>query len=470
MIVFLIIAVVCLCALYAFVQYVQKEPAKQKQLGTNVNIGSFLNIEDFFNESEQKPNETENVSGGLQGKTLHPVILEPLAQNFSSEGHLVKILSETNRQPVETITTFRQSFVRDEDFAFMQNSGVKKVRLPVGWWIFAFSAAGSSVEGQLETSVLVTDPYSNGQVQQVCGTRCLLEGFLRRAKAHNLTVLIDLHALQGGSSRGSYNGVSGIIHEPVFWNKEVVPEGFNPSHFVDHPEEYTQAHGLKTWVDILRWVKGLGPELAGTVSGVCPMNEPAHLLPQYREKMLSWLAAAVQVYRHFFYDQQTAQFQPNAPRLYVNLIETTWKDSTTEFEEDAANFMHTHCQGIPKDLVSLDVHKYIAWDDRTNTPPSSLVQNVEPAFAEYVATVARRKALCQDKYGLAVSEWSAAWTNISSSAVQFPEYRKLAGKLFKYQVETFGQDMELFFWSLKMPGGHTHRPFWSLEYLSKEIL
>lgn len=434
---------------------------------TNVNIGSFLNIEDFFNECKEFPNEKEDVSGGIQGKSLLPVINTPFPTNFSSEGHLVKVLSDNNRDPVETIRIFRDNFVTDEDFEFMKNVGVKKIRLPVGWWIFEFDLKSDNNNnwGKLD---LIEDPYSDGKVKHVPGTKYLLNNFLTKAKNHNLSVLIDLHALQGGSSKGSYNGVSGIIKDPLFWKNEIIPKNIN--NFINNPEKYKNCEGLKSWIKIINWVKNLPPKLKSTVSGLCPMNEPAHILPDFREKMLDWLSAAIKIYKYFFYNQYTKKIDPTSPRLYINLIETAWGDYNENFEQDCADFMHKNCDDIPKDLISLDVHKYIAWDDRTKMTQEDIFNDISKGFDYYLPDIRKRIELSQNKYGLAVSEWSASWDHISSNAIKFDKYSELVKKMYRYQTEILGKNMELFFWSLKMPGGHTHRPFWSFKYIVNNIL
>ena len=54
----------------------------------------------------------------------------------------------------------------------------------------------------------VPDPFYTDQVAFATIPRDWLEEFLVRCSRHGIRVVLDLHAFPGGSSQGTYNGVS----------------------------------------------------------------------------------------------------------------------------------------------------------------------------------------------------------------------------------------------------------------------
>ncbi|KAG0626777.1 hypothetical protein M758_2G150800 [Ceratodon purpureus] len=73
----------------------------------------------------------------------------------------------------------RDNFIQESDFEWLSNNGINAVRLPVGWWI-AYDSNPPA-------------PYVSGSLQ-------CLENAFKWGKAHNIKIIIDLHAAPGGQS------------------------------------------------------------------------------------------------------------------------------------------------------------------------------------------------------------------------------------------------------------------------------
>jgi hypothetical protein len=452
-------ALAALYATYKVVDYiknpivVKKSPQKSlwskmfnasPKCKTGVNISSFLNIEDYFNEDDSCSKDVEDVSGGLQGKSLQPVINNSLGFKFSSEGHLVTLLGGN---ALNVISEFRDTFITEEDFRYMYNIGIKRIRLPVGWWIFEFNKEASYVK----------DPYCKN-VHQVRGSKELLIKILNLCVKYEITVMIDLHAVQGGASLSSCNGVHGLS-DPVFWDNEEVPD--DVEHFLRYPNG-PKNKGLATWLKIVKWTKNLPDRLKAAIHGLSPLNEPAHLMPIHHYKMISWMSAACEVFKKVFYG---SMYKGVVPSLYINMIQTAWPDRIyNNFEADIFMFMMKNVRTMPSSKTYLDVHNYIAWDyhgdQRYAIYPKDL-HSLREKFSNHVATIGKRERKSRGYFKIAISEWSAAWTNLSGEAIKCPRAKELAGELFKFQEDIYSQH-DSYFSSLKMPGGKSHKHFWSL--------
>lgn len=404
---------------------------------THTNLGSFLNVEDFFNSSSSL---VRDVSGGQNGGFLWPVVTA-LPEPFSSEGHLVNILIDTHggdlSSVVDTMHRFRDTFYTERDFRDMYDRGVQKVRIPVGWW--AFELPG--------TDGMVTDPYLS-TVRHVPVRPELLRKILSWCYMYRIEVMMDLHAVQGGSAAdgASFNGVSDLA-KPVFWDR-VSKDGV------------AQNAAIDTWLKMLAWREALPEHLRQTITGMSPLNEPAHLLPIHNTIMLEWMGQAIARFRGFYAGRS------DVPALYVNLIETAWTDDTS-FPQDTADFMAKHTHGMDPAKVYLDVHRYLAWEyyndaEYARNPFETSVANkrtpifLAQQFRDWQDT---RKKLADGRWRLATSEWSAAWSHLSSESTPDPHW---IDSVFKEQIRNM-PDVEHWFWSWKIPGCMEHALFWSLR-------
>ena len=84
----------------------------------------------------------------------------------------------------------RDSFITDEDFAWIAARGLNAVRLPVGYWVLD-----------------APPPYVSGQDT--------LDRAFRQAARHGLRVLVDLHGAPGSQNGNDHSGRSG----PIEWSR-----------------------------------------------------------------------------------------------------------------------------------------------------------------------------------------------------------------------------------------------------------
>ena len=158
------------------------------------------------------------------------------------------------------------------------------------------------------------------------------------------------------------------------------------------------------------------------------------------------------------------------PSLYINFHESAWPD-IKHFPSDTASFMVEHTTGMDPSKIYLDVHRYIAWtyyndEEYANDPFKAENLKKSPLILarEFQAWQDERKVFAAGRWSLACSEWSAAWSHLSSSSTPNPDW--IQG-LFKEQLK-HTSDVEMWFWSWKIPGGMEHANFWSLRNILEQ--
>jgi hypothetical protein len=142
----------------------------------------------------------------------------------------------------------------------------------------------------------------------------------------------------------------------------------------------------------------------------------------------------------------------------MNFIETAWADPKT-FMADTSKFMVDNIGNLDPNKVFLDVHKYIAWNMGNNkefaiNPDISIIQRYLDDFRIWQC---ERLKFAKDRYRLATTEFSAAYTHYSGLAI--PD-TWLIQHIYDETLKNT-QCIEMWFWSWKIPGGMEHIPFWS---------
>lgn len=305
--------------------------------------------------------------------------------------------------------------------------------------------------------------------------------------------MIDLHAIQGGASHGSYNGVEGVI-PPIFWEE-----------WVKNKTKSNEA--IKTFITIMEWIDSMNnlyslPSGVPIIHGVCPLNEPALGYDGDSEVNSSYeyLRLALECY----YDRYIGLNKVSVtdyPAIYINVIRpyanaiTVGGDHIKQFIVDYAS----SAKPIPANKVYLDYHQYIAW---LNGVPSTK-EGAEIAYNALNDRLASFENGCSDLekkmkddkniYSIATSEWSAAYWHVSSDAwnryfttgVSDQDAKNNAIKdiktIFESMCDSLNKhNIEAYFWSWKfpkstetysdkMPSGLEHSHYWSLEQVLKYV-
>ena len=371
-----------------------------------------------------------------------------LGFQWASEGDLVRKLVDHygQKSAVGAFTAHRAQYITDDDLIEIASQGIKIVRLPVSWAVFARDPATVARGGE---RVLVDPVYPDRLFVNMAGAD--LDHIVERIRNAGLKVMIDLHNMPGGSAAGSYNGV--FPHPPMMFARSDL-----------------QRTGLLVVRNMLKWFKALPADSRLAVHGMQLLNEPGHLLPEQRSAVLSWLSSAIQAYKDDVVGVNGVNPAERVPFLYVNLIETMGMNVA-----DMAAWMRT--QFTPRELEQwavLDVHNYFAWSSLTGCDggcqfscrdsPAVVGQRV----AEHAEEWAKTFRLAAKTYGVqntACSEWSLATLADSS---RMCSNREILDVMFQRQVQVYrSAEIQSFFWGWKMPHGGPHTKAWSLkDYLS----
>ena len=405
-------------------------------LTTGVNVGSFLNIEDFFHASSQYVRDVSGVTGGgrlwpvLDAMELAAVLND--ATGFSSEGDLFKKLVALKggvQSAAAILHQFRREYYTEHDFRDMQQVGVKKIRLPMGWWILADANADG----------VVVDPYSQTgtELWQVPAEPRLMETILDWCSEYHIEVMLDLHAMPGGSSEGSYSGVQGV-QNPIFWDRVAKDHAIG-----------VEDQGIKAWKKTMAWRESLSPRRRSVITGLQPMNEPAlHIKSNgIMAAVLGWSELAVEAFKEYYNGSE------DVPDLFMNFHEVPFVGA--DFNEETHRFMMQNLGGVvtPKNFV-LDVHSYMAW------PGTQSKDDIHTYLAAFEAMNMARKSRASGGYRLATSEYSAAFHHTSSECLPDPDWIAL---LFQGQEQSMAKHgIESYFWSWRC-SSMEHKNYWDFR-------
>lgn len=412
------------------------------------NVGGWLLIEEwmFSNGMFDKVAELRDEP---QGVILPPQLPNGYGGKYFCEGDLINQLNNRfgSARAVEILEAHRESYITADDFSDMAARGIKLVRLPLGWWAFCNESASGA------PATLIGDPYHQDR-KFVSISYAFLTKTLQSIADAGLTVLIDVHAMPGGSADGSYNGV--FPNEPMFF-KQI---------------ELMQM-GDQILANMFAFYNNLAPELKNSVTGFTLLNEPAHMVPDDAQTMLSWLGSAADAYRTAVVSPCQAANIP-VPLLYVNLI------ATSVPEPEMLDFMvETFSSAELASWAVLDIHVYYAWDGSragcTDWADGCAFQcslDVEDpdAFAVMGEQMAAAAAGTHAYFAangsvplLACSEFSLATYHDSNNACRGRDWLDL---MYHAQADGFaaqGIADRAVFWTWKMPYGGSHEAGWSLQ-------
>mmetsp|Transcript_3767 Transcript_3767/g.11517 ORF Transcript_3767/g.11517 Transcript_3767/m.11517 type:complete len:551 (+) Transcript_3767:2-1654(+) len=431
------------------------------------NFGGWLHLEDwFFSGSEGRWVATPDVKG--QGVCFPPAV-PSLSEPWPSEGFLVHRLNATYgpEKTIEAFEAHRRSFIGIDDIRKVAKMGMKIVRVPLTWALFpdALATLGNSggpyVGFDPKTqSVIVPDPYYTTQVAYVTVPRNFVEEMLRAAADEGLQLLLDMHCLPGGSSKGTYNGVYPL--DPVFWTAFAK---------IGNDSTPLETVGLQIAEAMIRWVESMDDKTRSGVAGLTFMNEPGHMnayaTPQFAKdrQILEWLAASADLFRR-------SSLPTMGVRLYVNVVETAlhnfdsvvpqWWEQTFSVQER-------------RTWAVIDRHWYAAWSGkfcsgrvakggayfcdqpveairkvwRENTCARKWAENFEKLFPDSLRA-------CSEMSGSTFHDGFLACNNEDVTRAFIAE-----------QAESM-QDhgIEPFFWTWRMPYGPTFEGGWSLKRIA----
>ena len=447
----------------------------------------------------------------------------------------------TTAKALKVFHAHRMTFITQHDLETIAKLGIKHVRVPLGWCftdydpdieITSLDDEDNATKADLLEKFTCIDPYYKDQnVRWPAIPRILLERFLRACAGFGITASLDLHTYPGATSPGTFSGV--WPKPPRFWAYDE-PTDSNSSSSSNN-KTTTIDFGRQLYRDFIAWVEGLDDEAMKGVSGISPMNEPAHLagvfadvptrnyLPPLPEELarsylhrlnhhsayqmpdgphlrvLLWIADAVEVFR-------TSKLPKLGKQLHVNLHESvlaedivkqTYTDHDDEYNDDvmrtfvdketkssfasikllAAWWNKTTTTTEREDWAILDVHHYHAWSKEcsgaTDGPPSGnyscgnvMARNAAlERCAEWAPQIYRAAvdAMCGKGAKLMSGEFSSSTHHRVRHACNDVDTLKTS---YLTQMKAAQQaNVQMYYWSFKMPFGGAFRSAWSFTEL-----
>lgn len=424
-------------------------------IGTN--LGGWLCLEDwFFSGNEGRFVSTTDPKG--QGVCLPP-LLQGGKEPWPSEGMLVQRLVKQHGKELaaQVFEAHRNSFVSAGDLEVLADLGIKIVRIPVVWSLFADALAPLAEYGkhnpQNET-VVVPDPFYYQNASLVTIPRQLLENLLAHGNQLGLKFLLDLHAFPGGSSDGTYNGIWPL--KPVFWKENIQ---------VGDKKTSLQKAGMMIYEKAIEWMESLEGDAFQALEGISPMNEPGHLAgfqsPTWAtpDQILGWLSKSIQIFKD-------SELPLKGKRLYMQIIETAFPDNS--FWDVVPDWWNEQTSPMDRDSWAvLDMHWYTAWGtkggvlpDRAavacNEPVQKILEVLRPGiegFAKQFAEKISGQKACTE---FSASTNADALLACQDVAVTMPWLQAQVNAMMEQRIAPF-------FWSFKMPYGTIFESGWSLR-------
>jgi hypothetical protein len=385
--------------------------------------------------------------GRAQGRVLPPFFnsAEELGFSWSSEGELVAKLAKKygNLKTVKIMNAYRSSWMTNADVEKIARVGYKTLRLPVNWAAFMGT--------EKSPTRVVEDPKYSDRAQVTVDQMTLTNVLRILHKKTGARVVVDMHNMPGGSSEGTYNGVS--PHPPAFWDDAKLQDvGVNAIH------------------SMFKWYNHLTEDDKDFVDGFTLLNEPAHLMPAKRDAMLAWMEKAIFAYRQLVARPREMSGK-RVPKLYVNLMET----SGLAVQEYGKLMRKWFDREELRTWAVLDTHFYLAWGVNgcksgcawsCSDSSQHITETVRSAMAGHIAKV-KRTAEDIGVHQFSVGEWSLATHH--DSAMGCDEDR-VKHAVYRGQMRAFEvANMPNFFWGWKMQRAGKHQDFWSMEHFQASL-
>lgn len=365
----------------------------------------------------------------------------------------------------EIFMAHRRSFVATSDLLKMKEAGIRKIRVPITWAVFADALAPLSNQtyGQHcpeHDAVVVPDPFYKDDAALVTVPRAWFKQFLRKVGDHGMQVLLDVHAFPGGSSQGTYNGIWPA--DPKFWSHSttIAENGL---------EMPLTGVGQMVVGALINWVENLPAQEFNAVAGLTLMNEPAHLSAWSdwadEQQVLGWLAQAGDQFRK-------STLPAKGVKMYMNMIGTAFKDFNAVVPQWwSSTFTATE----QREWAVADIHWYSAWAGQWGsgrlTEGGSYfcddpIEEIRPKLQEAISGFT--DDFVKHFPGLrSCSEFSLGTYDQALSACTDSANQEL---FLNEQVTAMNRNgIEPFFWTWRMPYGSAFEPGWSLKHaLGKE--
>lgn len=181
------------------------------------------------------------------------------------------------RSAIKTFEAFRTSYLDfDEDIPTIRNLGILRVRVPISWCLTDYDPTHDDILNQsienddgsddvlLRERYFCKDPFYD-DVDWPAIPKPFLQKFLQACAKYGIKATLDIHTYPGGTSLGTFSGV--WPKKPLFWEYD---DPQNPDTDVGR-SIYNDFLG---WIESL---SDSDPRAFSGIGAITPMNEPGHL-------------------------------------------------------------------------------------------------------------------------------------------------------------------------------------------------
>lgn len=482
-----------------------------------VNFGSWLSLEDYFYAGPTGAVEVATPDTNKAGVCLPPLhVGQEGAPTWQSETDLLGSLTETVglAQALKIFHAHRTSFITEHDLQKLSKWGVKHVRVPLSW---CFTNANPNdidptkknrtdeSTKYLQDEYTCADPYYSG-VRWPAIPRSLVTQLLRWCAKYGITASLDLHTYPGATSPGTFSGL--WPRPPLFWKH-------------DEPNAENDL-GRQLLRDVVGWMEDLAEsdtEAFQGLRGISPMNEPSHLAGVFRHTDKEYLPPLPRDQADSYLghlNEQTADLIPDGPhlrtliwlrdavdifrasklpqfgkQLHVNVHESFLSPEVLSDPNDGDDMggRHPSATGLIAGWWSrttthkernswavLDMHHYHAWE------PACMGASDGPPMGNYTCSdqAARDDSLQRctgwaSSFREAVTKHCGKGAQLMSGEFSTSTHHKVRHACndidtlrasFLAQLEAAqDSDVELYYWSYKMPFGGAFKSAWSFSQL-----
>ena len=489
-----------------------KSHSTKLALPQGVNFGSWLSLEDYFYVGETGATEVATPDENTAAVCLPPLhVGQSGAPHWQSETDLLSNLlkSTSVAKALNIFHAHRTSFITEYDLEQLSNLGITQVRVPLSWCFTDYDPDTDITDDvsdeQLLEQFTCPDPYYQDEhVRWPAVPRKLVAEFLRSCTKYGIKASLDLHTYPGATSPGTFSGL--WPRQPRFWK-------------YDDPSNPDEDYGRTLFRNFVQWVETLDRRALDGILGIGPMNEPAHLagvfynipernyLPPLSNdlaqsyldelnsdgypfpdgphlRVLLWLRDAVRVFRDSTLPRYGIQLHVNLHESFLiedlvpgNHGDEGGRGNPASHKLIAAWWARTTHHHERKHWAVLDIHHYHAWS------PSCAGAVDGPPAGNYSChdVSGRTKALercvewAKDIYRAAVDEMCGKGAKLMSgefSASTHHRVRHACNDIdtlkATYEMQMAAAkdaDVEMYYWSYKMPHGGAFRSAWSFTEL-----
>jgi len=375
----------------------------------------------------------------------------------------VKHLNSTHgpEKTIEYFQAHRGSYITANDFEQIAEMGIRAIRIPFTWAAFADALAYidpiyASFDPNKE-SIVVPDPYYAESHAMVTIPRDWLAGMIRHAGTYGLKVLLDIHAMPGGSSIGTYSSI--WPNPPKFWNANST---------LKNKDANLRDAGLAVAQALIKWVEDFDNTTFRAVVGLTLMNEPGHLSAGMEHRyvqepeILDWLAEAADLFRK-------STLNDLGVKLYMNIIDTAFDDF---YQTVPAWFHKTFTQEEQMGWAVMDMHYYMAWS--AGSCDGRVIEGGGYRCGDPIPDIEKKLLACSVPWAKKFHDTFSGLKSCSEFSVgsyQDSRYacngQTVMRTFLRTQVRTMEMyDIEPLFWTWRMPYGRVFEPGWSLKKIS----